>query len=337
MFLDRVSVLSHYDRLIRSPGRELQLPSVVALKQYVPQERRPPFTRFNLFLRDRFTCQYCNITAPTQELTFDHVVPRSRGGRTSWDNIATACTRCNLKKGSRLPHECGMHPANKPHQPQPLPAPPERPEVSAQLPAPELAGLPVLGQRTGALRRRSVRHDARSGLAKRYGAAHSAGGRLVEGPAGHDDQGDKMRTRRVLLGAAAFMAMSIAQGQAAGPVTWNDDDTVSLQLGPEYDNRGDHGQSRRAGIDLRAGREAVRGGDLERHGQQRRAQGRDFRAALLVPTDLGRTVRRQVEHRRTAVRRALHQDDARPAQRYGPVRRVHGGGVLVRRRGHRRA
>ena len=119
MFLDRVSVLSHYDRLIRSPGRELRLPSVVALKQYVPQERRPPFTRFNLFLRDRFTCQYCNITAPTQDLTFDHVVPRSRGGRTSWDNIATACTRCNLKKGSRLPHECGMHPANKPHQPSP--------------------------------------------------------------------------------------------------------------------------------------------------------------------------------------------------------------------------
>ena len=119
MFLDRVSVLSHYDRLIRSPGRELRLPSVVALKQYVPQERRPPFTRFNLFLRDRFTCQYCNTTAPTQDLTFDHVVPRSRGGRTSWDNIATACTRCNLKKGSRLPHECGMHPANKPHQPSP--------------------------------------------------------------------------------------------------------------------------------------------------------------------------------------------------------------------------
>lgn len=117
MFLDRIAVLSRYDRVIRSPGHELQLPSVVALKQYVPQQRRPPFTRFNLFLRDGFTCQYCHTVAPTHELTFDHVIPRSRGGRTSWINITTSCTRCNLRKGSRLPHECGMHPMTKPHTP----------------------------------------------------------------------------------------------------------------------------------------------------------------------------------------------------------------------------
>ena len=55
IFLDRVAVVSHYDRVIRSPGFEMQLPSVVALKQYVPQDRRPPFTRFNVFLRDRFS------------------------------------------------------------------------------------------------------------------------------------------------------------------------------------------------------------------------------------------------------------------------------------------
>ena len=59
IFLDRVAVVSHYDRVIRSPGFEFRLPSVVALKQYVPQDRRPPFTRFNVFLRDRFACQYC--------------------------------------------------------------------------------------------------------------------------------------------------------------------------------------------------------------------------------------------------------------------------------------
>jgi 5-methylcytosine-specific restriction endonuclease McrA len=114
IFLDRVAVVSTYDRAIRSPGFEMKLPSVVALKQYVPQDRRPPFTRFNVFLRDRFTCQYCQKSLPASELTFDHLVPRSRGGTTAWTNILTACTRCNLRKGSRLPHECGMRPATKP-------------------------------------------------------------------------------------------------------------------------------------------------------------------------------------------------------------------------------
>ena len=114
IFLDRVAVVSHYDHVIRSPGLEFQLPSVVALKQYIPQDRRPPFTRFNVFLRDRFACQYCRKPYPTQELTFDHVVPKSRGGKTSWSNIVTACTRCNLRKGNRLPHECGMQPTARP-------------------------------------------------------------------------------------------------------------------------------------------------------------------------------------------------------------------------------
>lgn len=117
IFLDRVDVISHYDRVIRSPAHEHRLPSVVALKQYVPQNRRPPFTRFNVFLRDRFTCQYCSQAFVTQDLTFDHVTPRSRGGRTSWDNVVTACTRCNLAKSNRMPSECGMNPALTPRMP----------------------------------------------------------------------------------------------------------------------------------------------------------------------------------------------------------------------------
>ena len=114
IFLDRVAVVSHYDRYIHSPGMEFQLPSVVALKEYIPQNRRPPFTRFNVFLRDRFACQYCHGPFPAQELTFDHLVPRSRGGKTCWTNIVTACNRCNLRKGNRLPKECGMQPALRP-------------------------------------------------------------------------------------------------------------------------------------------------------------------------------------------------------------------------------
>lgn len=117
MFLDRVNVLSHYERRIRSPSFELPLPSVVALKEYIPQDRRPPFTRFNVFLRDRFRCQYCGESFPTHELTFDHVMPRSRGGRTSWRNVVTACTRCNLRKANLLPHKCGMIPLTRPDVP----------------------------------------------------------------------------------------------------------------------------------------------------------------------------------------------------------------------------
>ncbi len=117
MFLDRVAVVSFYDREIRSPSFRLRLPSVVALKEYVQQSHYPPFTRFNLFLRDRFACQYCGDKFRAEDLTFDHVVPRSRGGQTSWNNIVTACTRCNLQKGNKLPRESGMPPRTPPRRP----------------------------------------------------------------------------------------------------------------------------------------------------------------------------------------------------------------------------
>ena len=65
-------------------------------------------------MRDRFQCQYCGSK---DDLTFDHVIPRSRGGRTTWDNVVTACAGCNLMKGSMLPHRAGMHPRIPPHKP----------------------------------------------------------------------------------------------------------------------------------------------------------------------------------------------------------------------------
>ena len=117
VFLKRVTIVSEYDRTVSSPSFEMRLPSVIALKEYVPQARKPAFTRFNVFLRDRFTCQYCGDRFPTPELTFDHVIPRSRGGRTSWDNVVTACGVCNLRKGNRMPDRAGLHPLNAPLQP----------------------------------------------------------------------------------------------------------------------------------------------------------------------------------------------------------------------------
>lgn len=117
VFLERVNIIDHYDICVRSPSLEIQLPSVVSLKEYVPAARHPAFTRFNVFLRDRFTCQYCGEPYPSHELTFDHLVPRSRGGRTIWTNVVTACATCNLWKGNRLPRESRMYPRHRPIQP----------------------------------------------------------------------------------------------------------------------------------------------------------------------------------------------------------------------------
>jgi 5-methylcytosine-specific restriction endonuclease McrA len=117
VFLDRVSVLSEYEKEVHSPSFTMRLPSVIALRDFIPSSRMPAFTRFNVFLRDGFTCQYCDQKRNAPELTFDHVIPRARGGRTSWENVVTACGACNLRKGSKLPKECNMIPRHKPARP----------------------------------------------------------------------------------------------------------------------------------------------------------------------------------------------------------------------------
>jgi len=105
VFLERVNIVDHYAREVHSPTRSFRLPSVIALRQYVRPAAHPAFTRFNLFLRDSFACQYCGSG---EDLTFDHVVPRAAGGRTTWDNVVTACAPCNLRKGGRTPHQARM-------------------------------------------------------------------------------------------------------------------------------------------------------------------------------------------------------------------------------------
>ncbi len=117
IFRESVTVVSEYERVVRSPGMEMKLPSVLALKTYIPMERTPAFTRFNVFLRDKWLCQYCGDNFKTHELTFDHVVPKSRGGRTVWDNIVTACQVCNTSKGQCLPGEVSMYPITEPRKP----------------------------------------------------------------------------------------------------------------------------------------------------------------------------------------------------------------------------
>ena len=117
VFLDRVNIVSEYETVAHSPSTEIRLPSVIALKEYVNLDRWPAFTRFNVFLRDSFACQYCSGAFATEDLTFDHVIPRSRGGRTTWNNVVTACQICNLHKGNRMPRECNMLPLREPERP----------------------------------------------------------------------------------------------------------------------------------------------------------------------------------------------------------------------------
>ena len=112
--LDRVTIVSEYEEVVRSPSTTIRIPSVVVLKDYVAPQKTVAFTRFNLFLRDEFRCQYCGAKG---DLTFDHVVPRARGGITSWENVVAACGRCNLRKGSRSLKQVGFSLRKPPGRP----------------------------------------------------------------------------------------------------------------------------------------------------------------------------------------------------------------------------
>ncbi|MCY4303863.1 MAG: HNH endonuclease [Aestuariivita sp.] len=113
-WLDRVDIAAEYEKVVRSPSTELKIPSVVVLKDYIRPKKHATFTRFNLFLRDKFSCQYCGAKG---ELTFDHLVPRSAGGLTSWTNVVAACAPCNLRKGSKSLKQSGLRLRKSPYRP----------------------------------------------------------------------------------------------------------------------------------------------------------------------------------------------------------------------------
>ncbi|MGJ8595627.1 HNH endonuclease [Sulfitobacter sp.] len=113
-YLDRVDIVAEYEDCVHSPTTTLRIPSVVVLKDYVKPQKKVAFTRFNLFLRDEFKCQYCGSKG---DLTFDHVVPRAAGGVTSWQNVVAACSPCNLRKGSKALHQTGYTLRKPPRQP----------------------------------------------------------------------------------------------------------------------------------------------------------------------------------------------------------------------------
>lgn len=114
LWLDKVHVLEWYDDwMVRSASWETRVPAVIMLKDMMKRKQTPRFSRYNLYLRDMFTCQYCYIQLPTTKLTMDHVLPISKGGKTNWENIVTACNPCNGKKGN----DERIRPKTRPYQP----------------------------------------------------------------------------------------------------------------------------------------------------------------------------------------------------------------------------
>jgi 5-methylcytosine-specific restriction endonuclease McrA len=94
---------------VHSTQKSMHVPSVIRLLSYrhIPQQSRA-LSRKNILLRDRNTCQFCARAFPTAELTLDHVMPRSRGGKSSWENLVACCYACNNRKGDRTPEEAGI-------------------------------------------------------------------------------------------------------------------------------------------------------------------------------------------------------------------------------------
>ena len=110
------------DEYIRTVQFEIQVPRVIRLLTYDRLPRtRVKFNRRNIFARDGNRCQYCGRRFPTGELSLDHVMPRSRGGGTDWENIVCACVQCNVRKGGRTPSEAGMRLTRPPIKPRTSP------------------------------------------------------------------------------------------------------------------------------------------------------------------------------------------------------------------------
>ena len=107
------------DEFVKTVSSAIRVPRVIMLQVY---DRLPRmhvrFSRQNIYLRDQNTCQYCAKKFSRSDLNLDHVIPRSQGGRTTWDNVVCSCIRCNLHKGGRTPEEAGMQLLREPTRPK---------------------------------------------------------------------------------------------------------------------------------------------------------------------------------------------------------------------------
>ena len=123
VYKDRATVVDEWDAVFRSPTIEIRVPKVIALREYAPVNTQPKFCRRSILLRDRFRCQYCGELFTAPDLTYDHLVPRSKGGLTEWTNILACCVPCNVKKRDQHANHSGrrgkgeLRPLKMPRQP----------------------------------------------------------------------------------------------------------------------------------------------------------------------------------------------------------------------------
>jgi 5-methylcytosine-specific restriction endonuclease McrA len=114
-----LSRLGPSDECIHTISFRIRIPKIILLLMYERFPRKEvKFTRQNIFERDRNTCQYCGRAFPREELNLDHVIPKHRGGQTTWENVVCSCIECNAKKGNRTPEEAGMKLIRKPRRPK---------------------------------------------------------------------------------------------------------------------------------------------------------------------------------------------------------------------------
>jgi len=122
VILNKVEILREYDKSIRSKFLIFKMPAVIRLLNTFRRPRKKvKFNKLNVLARDSWHCQYCHQPFNTNELTFDHLIPRSKGGKTTWLNIITCCSECNSKKGNRTPQEAGMRLRKQPTIPDWIP------------------------------------------------------------------------------------------------------------------------------------------------------------------------------------------------------------------------
>lgn len=119
VWLGKAELLVAHPRRVHSVNQTFDLPSVLRLQRRVRiPHHKIHFSRTNIYRRDNYTCQYCGLRFAQAELTFDHVLPKSRGGPTNWTNIVTSCQPCNRKKCSRTPAEAAMPLLSTPSEPR---------------------------------------------------------------------------------------------------------------------------------------------------------------------------------------------------------------------------
>jgi len=132
LFQHKAEVVESYDEALMTPDQAdrakeygwtfvLKMPAVIRLLRAVARKKAVRFSRMNVLTRDNWTCQYCGKRLSTRKLNYDHVTPRSRGGKTVWENIVTACYPCNDRKRDRTPQQAGMRLKRTPVKPRSLP------------------------------------------------------------------------------------------------------------------------------------------------------------------------------------------------------------------------